>query len=874
MKRIFNLLLALTVTVSAFAVEAKQNRGLFAFVNGNAVQVSWRMRATDDPIKTCYELYIDGNLFGKFRNKTNTRVNLAKYRNSTFKVVVKDAAGNIIDEQDGVKAKADAYVDIPLTAPVIRNSAGETVITYSPMDCSAYDMDGDGEQEIIVKWEPSDLYNTTQKIPGNEFFDCYKLNGTRLWRIDMGQNSVAGNNIPFMCWDFDGDGKGELIVKSAPGTKDATGKYVGEGLPGYPADLQTVYYRGSDKIPTRGEEWITCFDGVTGKELASRKYWPYFGIHSNWNPGGSTDGEGYGRRGNGLKGAVLKIPCRDGVVRPVCVMQRGAYTYSYALAISWNGKELVEEWRHSSASSSSSTTVNATGTHTQSKSIYGEGAHSSCAADLDGDGYDELDVGAAALDHDGTVLWDTNLGHGDAVHVGEFNPNNPGIEAWRITEGKTKYDACMIDGTTGKILNGQLVTGGDVSRGVVMDVDSTHAGKEYFHMNSGYIFDCDGNAILPKNMGKNNGYPNYRIYWDHDLLDEHCSGAMITKYDLASQGLVRCVKARGNNSSLWSYYGISTINSTKQNPCLQCDLFGDWREELVMYATASVAGRSDCNFVLRIITTTYETDRKLPWLRDDNTYNMQIACQNVGYSQPPHLGYDPFAYYASLGKMESNEIFGELPGGDDSGGGSGGNEGGGSGGDVTGDDEPLPENLFTPDPAKYYYIKVNDGIWIRFATFTNGFAQASTTENLIQFIPSAQEGAYYLKSSDNYYLRDNGNYGFGGQTELSGATSYIGMVHDDGKVSFKSTKTYANGNNYIGYDAGRGGIGRGSSADAATHFIVEETDVTVNGIIERLITPSQSVIYSISGIKRNTLRPGVNIIHANGGKVVKVTGNK
>lgn len=91
-------------------------------------------------------------------------------------------------------------------------------------------MDGDGEQEIIMKWMPSDLMNTTYNIPAHEYLDCYKLNGTWLWRIDMGQNIGAGNNFPYMVWDFDGDGKGELICKSAPGTKDASGNYVGKGL--------------------------------------------------------------------------------------------------------------------------------------------------------------------------------------------------------------------------------------------------------------------------------------------------------------------------------------------------------------------------------------------------------------------------------------------------------------------------------------------------------------------------------------------------------------------------------------------------------------------------------------------------------------------
>lgn len=133
-----------------------------------------------------------------------------------------------------------------------------------------------------------------------------------------------------------------MIVKTAPGTKDATGKYVGEGLKGY-ADKDKIYQRGSTGGVTAGEEWITCFYGVTGKELATREYWPYFGIQSDWNPDGGADGAGYGQRGNGFKGAVIKIPCRDGQTRPACYMQRGIYTFVYATAISWDGTSLVEE---------------------------------------------------------------------------------------------------------------------------------------------------------------------------------------------------------------------------------------------------------------------------------------------------------------------------------------------------------------------------------------------------------------------------------------------------------------------------------------------------------------------------------------------------
>lgn len=614
---------------------AKQNRGLFGFYMGNYLQVSWRMRATDDPRTTKYEVYANGKLAGTYTTKTTCRLEARKYPNATLKVVVKDAEGNIIDEQDGVKARTNEVLDIPLHAPQIRNPKNDTlVVRYTPGDCSAYDMDGDGEQEIILKWMPSTLYDTASGIAGNEFFDCYKLDGTLLWRIDMGQNSVAGNNMPFMCWDFDGDGKGEMIVKSAPGTKDATGKYVGEGLPGYATDLNATYYRCSDKLPTKGEEWVTCFDGVTGQELASCQYWPYFGIQSDWDPSKSTDGVEYGRRGNGFKANVIYIPV-DGERKPCCYMQRGIYSYVYAFALSWDGKELKEVWRHTSDK--------------EGQGLFAEGAHTPIAADLDGDGYDEVAIGAAAIDHDGTLLWRTGLGHGDATHVGELNLDNPGLEVWRITEGATKYDACMIDGKTGKILNGQTYTSGDVGRGACFDFDSTHPGCEYIHNNSGKVYDQNGNALYNKNLGSNNGYPNYRIFWNEDLLDDHYSGQSITTFDMSSKSFVRCVKSKGDTNLLYKYYsGVSSINDSKDNPLILCDLFGDYREEIALFSSAEAAGISGYDYAIRIISTTYNTEYKLPWLRDDHTYNIQIACQNVGYSMPPHLGYNAYEYHQNI----------------------------------------------------------------------------------------------------------------------------------------------------------------------------------------------------------------------------------
>ena len=832
------LLLAALLLIACSAFGQKQNRGLFAFVNGGKVQVSWRMRATDNPTQMQYELYADGRKVCVMRSKTTVRLSTAKYANATFSLVVKDPSGKVVDSQEGVKALQHPYLDIPMQAPEPVMHADTAVITYTPGDCSACDMDGDGNQEIIMKWMPSPIYKKELNLPAHEYLDCYKLDGTRLWRIDMGQNMGAGNNFPYMCWDFDGDGKGELICKSAPGTKDATGAYVGKGLPGYPDDLQKTYFRGHDGLPTKGEEWLTCFDGATGKELASKQYWPYFNIQTDWDPRrGSTDDVNYGRRGNGFKGAVMKIPCRDGKVRPVCVMQRGIYSYVYATAISWDGKKLTEEWRHASTATDHAVTTNATGTHTQTISLFAQGAHAGQAADLDGDGYDELCIGAAAIDHDGTVLWSTGLGHGDMISVGELNPHHDGLETWRITEGGTAYDACMISGKDGKVLNGQPYTKGDVGRGLAMDLDSTKAGCEYFFMTSDKIFDCDGNPIYNLNRGKVTGYPNYRIFWDGDLTDEHYDGATIAKYDIVSHSWARCLRQRGNNELLWKVYGVNSINSTKKNPCLQCDLFGDFREELAMYADAKNVGRTDCDFVLRIITTTYDTDKKLPWLRDDNTYDLQIASQNVGYSQSPHLGYNAYDYYKSLARMGSDEM---LP------------------------DQPAD---FSPVEDEYYTMAYDGAGYLSFAggQTVKGQVSCSETAYEVQFVKAG--GAWLIKGSDGLFLRDNGNYGFATTTDMSLATPYKAVA--DGEMVYFSSTAATNGNIYISYDKKRNAFSRGGSADGAARFSVTATGHRVpTGILQTQTSGNQRPqIFSIDGTRYHG--HGLKIVRYGNGKTVK-----
>lgn len=624
------LILALMATLMTLGATADtgKGRGLWACKTekGNNIFVSWRMRATDQPLTTTYKLYADNQLIKTLTDCTNATLD-ATYANATFRVEVLDANGNIVDTQDGVRCDDNFFHHIKLDYPGDYTMKNGTVVTYTPNDCSAYDMDGDGEQEIIMKWEPSNA-GSTCTATGPQIVDCYKLDGTRLWRLDFGPNVLAGCRFTFLCYDFDGDGKGELIGKTAQGSKDATGAYLHTG-PAATADHTQSSINASGVITNGGKEWLTVFNGTTGQELATIDYWPLFSIHSNWDDrSGKTDGAAYGHRGNWFKGCVAFLDV-DGKPTPCAVTVRGIYTYSYAAAYHWDGQQLSVVWKHAS--------------NKKGEGIYAQGAHSVTVGDLDGDGFDEIMVGAAALDHDGKLLWSTGLGHGDATHLSEFDPDNEGKEIFIITEEETaKYDAAMIDAKTGKILLGKPQTGGDTARGLAIDCDGTYAGAEFMEWGDANLMTCKGEAIAPWHVGTTKSSSiNYAIYWDGDLLREYHDRSHIDKWNSTT-------KSWDRTCTLYNYgYGANSINSTKYNPNLQCDLYGDWREEAVYWA------QNGNDYYLTIFTTTTDSQYKLPWLRDDHTYDLAIVWQNCGYNQPPHLDYSPVEYYKQLNEKET-----------------------------------------------------------------------------------------------------------------------------------------------------------------------------------------------------------------------------
>lgn len=622
------LLLGITLGTASLDASADASRGLWACqsVKNSNVFVSWRMRNTDAPKSTTYKLYADGNLVETTTDKTNVSLDL-KYANATFSLEVLNKEGEVIDSQEGVKCDHDFFHHIKLNRPQ-NYWMNNTSITYSPNDCSAYDMDGDGEQEIIVKWEPSNA-GATAEPTAPQILDCYKLNGTQLWRIDFGTNVLAGCRFTFLCYDFDGDGYGEVIAKTAQGSKDATGNFLSKGV-AQGANHYASSINSSGVIAGDGKEWLTCFDGRSGKELATIDYWPYYNIRNDWGDPREKKLKvsEAAHRANWFKACVAFLDV-NGKPQPCAVTNRGIYAYSYAAAYSWNGQELKQLWRHTSDQ--------------MDQGIYGEGAHSITCGDVDDDGFDEIIVGAAAIDHNGQLLWRTGLGHGDATHLGDFDPNNPGLEYFMVTEGSDRYNGALIDARTGRIIQGKRISNVDTGRGLILDCDSQYDGAEAMIGCHDKLYAVNGTDIADWHTGTTkNSSINFAIYWDGDLLREYHDRSHIDKWNTKTKTWDRVI-------DVWQYgYGANNNNSTKYNPCLQADLYGDWREEAVYWAE----NNGDC--YLTIFTTTTPSDYKLPWLRDDHTYDMAVAWQNCGYNQPPHIGYDPFTYFKNLANQKES----------------------------------------------------------------------------------------------------------------------------------------------------------------------------------------------------------------------------
>lgn len=580
---------------------------------GSGNLVSWRHREADGTgVK--YKLYR-----GSTAKTQGTKLNSGKYItnrtnfadgsgtvSSYYKLEVYDKYGNLLETEVSGKTWSNQALEVPLGAAPTDSRNGAT---YTPNDASFCDMDGDGEYEIILKWKPSNEKDAASSgTTSQAVYDCYKLDGTQLWRIQTGYNMFnSAHTTPFIAWDFDGDGYGEFMVKTAPGAIDGEGNYVLLGNDDPNANLLSG--RGKQD---HGPEYITVFDGMTGAELATIPY------HTDYAAGQSYWGDSNQNRSERYLAAIAWL---DGEGKnPSPIFARGYYSGAFVAAYDWDGETLKERW---------------VSRNTQSgKGLWGEGAHCIVVGDCDGDGKQEIVYGSAALDHDGSLLYRTGLGHGDALHLSDFLPEREGLEVFMVHEEKP-YGYDLRDAATGAFIH-HVTADGDTGRGLAAHFDSSSPHSQFIYSASSAMFDClTGNAIADSwAIGSSGAGINNRIYWGGDLYDEFFDKSIIAHWNPTGKCFDR-YKFNGGN-----YVWGNLNNSSKYNPCVLGDLLGDWREEIVTWT------ESGGQYKLYICATNYTSNYRIPHLMDDFNYRAQVIAQNSVYNQPPHLIADPSVKYA------------------------------------------------------------------------------------------------------------------------------------------------------------------------------------------------------------------------------------
>ena len=621
-------------------VMEKLDRGTVAVKTNDGVYLSWRLLGTESLTNQAFDIYRDSEkIYTTGEHDATCYTDSKGTADNKYTVVPK---GEAIDKTEAVdvwttnttyKGRSVAYKDIAFKVPDGGKTPKDEEYTYTANDMSVGDLDGDGEYEYIVKWDPSNSKdNSVKGYTGNVYLDAYELDGTLLWRIDLGVNIRAGAHYTqYMVYDFDGDGKSEVILKTAPGSKDGEGNYVSKAGKNITKGDDKKDYRNSSGLlmgKDGGPEYLTVFNGETGAAMQTVDFDPPRSIltSSEW-------GDSYANRSERYLAAVAYL---DGV-HPSVVMTRGYYTYVYAAAYTWDGTDLKEQWLSTNTPTEENggtgcTVKYADGTskNNTNKTLYAQGAHSVSVADVDNDGYDEIIFGSAVLDHDGTVLTYDGRGHGDAEHVSDFD-NDGKQEIFMAHEAGKHKDKIIPYAVDIKRYNGDIMlqaAQGDIGRGIMDNVDDEYALSSgnlslFWSVAADGIYNQAGEKVgnIPNTNGSN--MENFAVYWDGDLGRELLDGNKLVKYSIKS-GTER-IYYDSKNSTLPG----SINNSTKSNACLTADLFGDWREEIVLRYGDGV----------RIYFSTIPTDYRLTTLMHDSQYRCAIAWQNVGYNQPPHTSY-------------------------------------------------------------------------------------------------------------------------------------------------------------------------------------------------------------------------------------------
>lgn len=576
----------LPASLSAQRQMESLNRGVVAIRTSTSdVYVGWRLLGTD-PAGIGFNVYRGSTKLNSspITASTNYVDNITS--NSTY--TVRPVIGGVEQAaSESASVWTQNYLQVNLQVPAGGTTPAGEAYTYSPNDCSVADLDGDGAYEIIVKWDPSNSKDNSQSgYTGNVYIDAYRLNGTRLWRIDLGCNIRAGAHYTqFLVYDFDGDGKAEMACKTADGTVDGAGTVIGSA---------SADYRNSSGYILSGPEYLTVFNGQTGAAMATTNYLPARGTVSDW-------GDSYGNRVDRFVACVAYL---DGQ-RPSMVFGRGYYTRLVRVAWDWRNGALTQRWTFDSNGSGNS-------------AYAGQGNHQVTVGDVDGDGKDEIINGSSCINDNGTGLWANGKGHGDALHMSDMNPDRAGLEIWQPYESPASngnVGAALLNAANGASLFTVTEASADVGRALAADIDPRYKGYEVWAAR-GNLYTSTGTQI-----GTTKPSMNFAIWWDADLQRELLDGTTISKWNYTTS----------TTSTLLSATGCASNNGTKATPCLSADILGDWREEVIF--------RTSDNTALRIYSTTITAANRIYTLMHDPQYRLAIAWQNVAYNQPPHPGF-------------------------------------------------------------------------------------------------------------------------------------------------------------------------------------------------------------------------------------------